>query len=356
MYSSGTTGRPKGIKVSFANNPIDAVVPILSTFAKEFGYGPDTVYLSPAPLYHAAPLGFCALIMRLGGTVVVMKKFDAQGFLACIERFRATHTQVVPTMFVRLLKLPEEVRARYDTSSMRCALHAAAPCPVAVKETMLAWWGLVIYEQYSGSEGSGNTVIGPHEWLAHKGSVGRPLMGQIKIVGEDGQLQPAGSPGLVYFAGSRRFEYHNDAEKTREVFNEHGWSTLGDVGYLDDEGYLYLTDRKAYMIVSGGVNIYPQEAENILSIHPKVADVAVFGVPNAEFGEEVKAVVQPADMTEAGPELAAELIAFCRDRLSAIKCPRSIDFEPALPRQDNGKLYKRLLRDRYWAQHASRIV
>ncbi len=356
MYSSGTTGRPKGIKVPFAHNPIEAVVPILATFTQAFGYGADTVYLSPAPLYHAAPLGFSAHMLRLGGTVVVMEKFDAEAFLQLVQRHRVTHTQLVPTMFVRMLKLPEAVRRAYDLSSLRCALHAAAPCPQDVKRAMLAWWGPVLYEQYSGSEGNGNTVIGPQEWLAHAGSVGRPLMGRIKIVGEDGAEQPTGEPGLVYFEGSRRFEYHNDPDKTREAFNERGWSTLGDVGYLDHEGYLYLTDRKAYMIVSGGVNIYPQEAENVLSLHPKVADIAVFGVPNEEFGEEVKAVVQPVDMAEAGAALEAELIAYCRERLSAIKCPRSIDFDRALPRQDNGKLYKRVLRDRYWAGRSSRVI
>jgi fatty-acyl-CoA synthase len=356
LYSSGTTGRPKGIEVPFAGNPIEAVLPIQQTFTKAFGYGADTVYLSPAPLYHSAPLGFSAQIQRLGGTVVVMEKFDPERFLATIERFKATHTQVVPTMFVRLLKLPRETRERYDVSTMRCALHAAAPCPVSVKEQMLAWWGPVIYEQYSGSEGSGTTIIGPEEWLTHKGSVGRPMMGAIRIVGEDGELQPVGRPGMVYFEGSRKFEYHNDPAKTREAFNDKGWSTLGDIGYLDEEGFLYLTDRKAYMIVSGGVNIYPQEAENILSTHPKVMDVAVFGVPNAEFGEEVKAVVQPSDMKDAGPALEHELIEFCKKHLSAIKCPRSVDFDPALPRHDNGKLYKRVLRDRYWTGHASRIV
>lgn len=356
MYSSGTTGQPKGIKVPFANQPIGAMVPIMAVFAQALGYDEDTVYLSPAPLYHGAPLGFCMAIQRLGGTVVVMEKFDPEGFLKVIETRDVTHTQVVPTMFVRLLKLPEEIRAKYDVSSLRCALHAAAPCPVEVKEQMIAWWGPCIYEQYSGSEGAGCTLISTEEWLAHKGSVGRALMGELRIVGEDGQELPVGEPGTIYFAGGRRFAYHNDPAKTAETFNEQGWSTLGDVGYLDDEGYLYLTDRKTYMIISGGVNIYPQEAENILTLHSQVSDVAVFGVPHPEFGEEVKAVVQPADLSRAGPELEAELIAYCRERLAAIKCPRSIDFEERLPRQDNGKLYKRLLRDRYWQGHKTRVL
>ncbi|MEP6720271.1 MAG: acyl-CoA synthetase [Variovorax sp.] len=356
MYSSGTTGQPKGIKVPFANNPIGVMVPIMQTFARTLGYDADTVYLSPAPLYHAAPLGFSATVQRMGGTVVVMEKFDAEQFLMLVERHRITHTQVVPTMFVRMLKLPVELRMRYDLSSLKGALHAAAPCPVDVKQQMIDWWGPCIYEQYSGSEGSGCTLIISAEWLTHRGSVGKALLNTVRIVGEDGSLQPAGTPGTIYFEGSRRFTYHNDPAKTEGVFNDKGWSTLGDIGYLDDEGYLYLTDRKAYMIISGGVNIYPQEAEGVLTLHPKVVDIAVFGVPNAEFGEEVKAVVQPVDMAQAGPALEAELIAFCRERIAALKCPRSVDFEAQLPRQDNGKLYKRLLRDRYWAGHAGRRI
>ena len=356
LYSSGTTGQPKGIKVPFANNPIGTMVPIMAQFTRTLAYDENTVYLSPAPLYHAAPLAFSTAVQRMGGTVVVMDRFDPQAFLAMVERHRVTHTQVVPTMFVRMLKLPQAVRTRYDLSSLQCALHAAAPCPVEVKQQMIDWWGPCIVEQYSGSEGSGCTFITSSEWLSHRGSVGRALLNTVRIVGEDGELQPAGVPGAIYFEGSRRFAYHNDPGKTDDVFNDKGWSTMGDVGYLDEEGYLYLTDRKAYMIISGGVNIYPQEAEGVLTLHPKVVDVAVFGVPNADFGEEVKAVVQPLDMGEAGPALEAELLAYCRARLAALKCPRSIDFEAQLPRQDNGKLYKRLLRDRYWAGRNSRLV
>ncbi|MBO9644346.1 MAG: acyl-CoA synthetase [Pseudacidovorax sp.] len=356
LYSSGTTGQPKGIKVPFANNPVEAMVPIMATFARTLGFDEDTIYLSPAPLYHAAPLGFSTTVQRMGGTVVVMEKFDPEGFLAAVQRFGVTHTQVVPTMFVRMLKLPTEVRASYDVSSLRCALHAAAPCPVDVKQQMIDWWGPCIVEQYSGSEGSGCTFITSEEWLSHRGSVGRSLLNTIRIVDDEGRVLPPGEPGTIYFEGSRRFTYHNDPGKTEGVFNAQGWSTLGDVGYLDEEGYLYLTDRKAYMIISGGVNIYPQEAEGVLTLHPKVMDVAVFGVPNAEFGEEVKAVVQPVDMDQAGPALEAELLAFCRSRLAALKCPRSIDFEAQMPRQDNGKLYKRLLRERYWSGRSSRIV
>ena len=356
LYSSGTTGQPKGIKVPFANNPIGTMVPIMAQFTRTLAYDENTVYLSPAPLYHAAPLAFSTAVQRMGGTVVVMDRFDPEAFLAMVERHRVTHTQVVPTMFVRMLKLPQAVRTRYDLSSLQCALHAAAPCPVEVKQQMIDWWGPCIVEQYSGSEGSGCTFITSSEWLSHRGSVGRALLNTVRIVGEDGELQPAGVPGAIYFEGSRRFAYHNDPGKTDDVFNDKGWSTMGDVGYLDEEGYLYLTDRKAYMIISGGVNIYPQEAEGVLTLHPKVVDVAVFGVPNADFGEEVKAVVQPLDMGEAGPALEAELLAYCRARLAALKCPRSIDFEAQLPRQDNGKLYKRLLRDRYWVGRNSRLV
>ncbi|HZU72874.1 MAG TPA: AMP-binding protein, partial [Acidimicrobiales bacterium] len=251
---------------------------------------------------------------------------------------------------------PKDERERFDVSSLRCAIHAAAPCPVPVKEQMIDWWGPIIHEYYAGTEGNGFTAINSEEWLAHKGSVGKALMSTIHIVGEDGEELPSGEAGTIYFESASAFEYHNDPAKTASSRHPKGWSTLGDVGYLDDEGYLYLTDRKAYMIISGGVNIYPQEAENLLVTHPKVMDVAVFGVPNEEMGEEVKAVVQPVDMAEAGPELERELIAFCKAELASYKCPRSIDFEAELPRHPTGKLYKRLLRDRYWGGHSSRIV
>ncbi|KQP19331.1 acyl-CoA synthetase [Pseudorhodoferax sp. Leaf265] len=355
-YSSGTTGKPKGIELPFAEQPIDVVPPTMQVFTQALGYDAETVYLMPAPLYHAAPLGFSAHMMRLGGTVVVMEKFDPEAFLHAIERYRVTHAQVVPTMFVRMLRLAQEVRSRYDLSTLRNVVHSAAPCPIPVKEQMIAWWGPCVHEYYSSSEGGGCTFISAPDWMAHKGSVGRSLLGEIKIVTESGDAAPTGEPGMVYFVTSRKFCYRNDPEKTREAFSPQGWVTLGDVGRLDDEGYLYLTDRKSYMIISGGVNIYPQEAENVLSMHPQVADVAVFGVPHPEFGEEVKAVVQPVDMDEAGPELAADLMEFCRGHLAGLKCPKSIDFDPELPRQENGKLYKRLIRDRYWTGHTSRVL
>ncbi|HEY8153479.1 MAG TPA: AMP-binding protein [Myxococcota bacterium] len=356
LYSSGTTGRPKGVKQPVWGQPI-GTPPTLTLLMKGL-YGVDerTVYLSPAPSYHAAPLRFCMSAQRLGATCIVMEHFDALAALELIERHRVSVSQWVPTMFVRMLKLPEADRKRFDVSSLRVAVHAAAPCPVPVKQQMIEWWGPVFYEYYAGTEGNGFTSITSAEWLAHQGSVGRPLNAKIHILDDEGKDLPPGQPGAIYFEGGPTFEYHNAPEKTASSHTPQGWSTLGDIGYLDAEGYLYLTDRKANMIISGGVNIYPQEAENLLVTHPKVADVAVFGIPNEDFGEEVKAVVQPVDMRDAGPALERELIAFCQGQLAKLKCPRSIDFEAELPRHPTGKLYKRLLRDRYWGNRASRIV
>ena len=356
LYSSGTTGRPKGVMPVVEPQPIDFDNPLLAISRKLYGIDQNTIYLSPAPLYHAAPLRFNMSVMRLGGTSVIMEHFDAEEFLKLAEKHRATHTQVVPTMFVRFLKLPAEVREKYDVSSLRCAIHAAAPCPIPTKEAMIGWWGPIIWEYYAGTEGNGLTICNSQEWMAHKGTVGRAVVGTVKICDDEGNELPAGQSGTVYFAGGRPFAYHNDQKKTAESRHPKGWSTLGDVGYLDADGFLHLTDRKAFMIISGGVNIYPQECENLLINHPKVMDCAVFGVPNADFGEEVKAVVQPRDMADAGPALAEELIAYCKQHLSALKCPRTVDFEAELPRHPTGKLYKRLLRDRYWEGHASKIV
>jgi acyl-CoA synthetase (AMP-forming)/AMP-acid ligase II len=357
LYSSGTTGRPKGIKSPLTGEPLGTPNPSFHAIITQlYGCNGDTIYLSPAPLYHAAPLRFCLGMQRLGATVVVMEHFDPEQALALIEDYKVTHSQWVPTMFVRMLKLPEEVRKKYDVSSLQVAIHAAAPCPVQVKEEMIGWWGPVLYEYYAGTEGNGLCAIGSKDWLTHKGSVGKAMVGEVHIVGEDGEDLPTGEAGTIYFAGGNEFVYHNDPDKTAESRNDKGWSTLGDVGYLDEEGFLYLTDRKAYMIISGGVNIYPQEVENLLVTHPKVMDAAVLGVPNTEFGEEVKAVVQAVDIKEHGPDLEAELIGFCREHLSHIKCPRSVDFETELPRHANGKLYKRLIKDRYWGEHNSRIV
>ena len=356
LYSSGTTGRPKGVYVPPESTDIAFVSSLLKVCMGPFSMGPGTVYLSPGPLYHAAPLRFAMSVMRLGGTVVVMEHFDAAEFLRLVALHRITHTQVVPTMFVRMLKLPEAQRLAHDLSTLRIAIHAAAPCPVPVKQQMIEWWGPIVWEYYAGTEGMGMTLVNSTDWLAHKGTVGRAVVGVLHICDDAGEELPIGQDGGVYFSDGKAFEYHNDPEKTAQGRNAKGWTTLGDIGHMDGEGYLYLTDRKAHMIISGGVNIYPQEAENLLVTHPKVLDVAVIGVPNEEFGEEVKAVVQPRDMAEAGQLLEQELIAFCREHLSAIKCPRSVDFEAELPRHPTGKLYKRLLRERYWAGHSSRLV
>ncbi|MEZ5142807.1 MAG: AMP-binding protein [Acidimicrobiales bacterium] len=356
LYSSGTTGRPKGVKPAFPSDALET--PTTVTFLGEMllGYRPDMVYLSPAPLYHAAPLRFSMSVHQVGGTVVVMEHFDPEQLLQLVERHHVTHTQVVPTMFVRLLKLPEEVRSRYDVSSLEMCVHAAAPCPIAVKEQMIAWWGPVIHEYYAGTEGNGFVYTNSADWLEHKGSVGRSLVGVIHIVDEEGNEVPVGEEGTIYFESEAEFEYHNDPDKTASSRLGNGWSTLGDVGRLDEDGFLYLTDRKAYMIITGGVNVYPQEAENVLAMHPAVYDVAVIGVPNEDFGEEVKAVVQLADVTEGSADLERDLIAFCREHLADVKCPRSVDFVDELPRHPTGKLYKRLLKDQYWAGHQSRII
>jgi long-chain acyl-CoA synthetase len=359
LYSSGTTGRPKGVQLPLPSAdtfPEASGVTVLGQMLYQFD--DSSIYLSPAPLYHAAPLRFTMGVHRLGGTVIVMEHFDPGEFLRLVEEHRVTHTQLVPTMFVRMLKLPEEVRDRYDVSSLKVAIHAAAPCPIPVKEQMIGWWGPKIYEYYAGTEGNGFCQLNSEEWLAHKGSVGKPLLGTLHILDEEGNELGPGEEGAIYFESASSFEYHNDPEKTASSRDPkgRGWSTLGDIGKVDDDGYLYLTDRKAYMIISGGVNIYPQEAENVLTMHPKVLDVAVIGVPNEDFGEEVKAVVQPMDMADAGPELERELIAFCKEHLAGVKCPRTVDFREELPRHPTGKLYKRLLRDEYWGGKGSRLV
>ena len=359
LYSSGTTGRPKGIKRALSGRSVEDGEPVTRFIASLFGFSQDTVYLSPAPIYHSAPLGFSMGLLAEGATVVMMEEFDPREALRCIETYRCNHSQWVPTMFTRMLKLPEEERARYDVSSLEGAIHAAAPCPVPVKEQMIEWWGPILTEYYGGTELNGLTFIDSPNWLEHRGSVGRSVIGSIRICGEAGAEMPTGEAGIIYFErDAMPFEYHNEPEKTRDAQHpQHpNWSTIGDMGYLDDEGFLYLTDRKAYMIISGGVNIYPAEIENVLTMHPKVLDVAVFGVPNEEYGEEVKAVVQPVDGVIGSPELAQELISFARERIAHYKCPRSVDFETQLPRLATGKLYKRLVRDRYWRGHDTRVV
>ncbi|MEE3329690.1 MAG: AMP-binding protein [Myxococcota bacterium] len=356
LYSSGTTGRPKGVKHPLPEGPMGKPTPVLALLAAMYGATEDSVYLSPAPLYHAAPLNFLMSLLRLGATMVVMEQFDARESLKLIEKYRVTHSQWVPTMFIRMLKLPKEDRVAFDLSSLEVAIHAAAPCPPVAKQAMIEWWGPVLYEYYAGTEGNGFCAINSEEWLAHKGSVGRPLNAVVHILNDDFEELPAGEAGGIYFESDATFEYHNAPEKTADGRSPQGYSTLGDVGYLDEEGWLFLTDRKAHMIIAGGVNIYPQETEDTLITHPKVADVAVIGVPNEDFGEEVKAVVQLEDMSEASPALGQELIDYCRERISSVKCPRSVDFEEQLPRHPTGKLYKRLLKDRYWGKKDSRIV
>jgi fatty-acyl-CoA synthase len=347
LYSSGTTGQPKGVLLDIKDTDIHEVNPTLLAFAAAFGIDENTLYLSPAPLYHAAPLHYNNLVLAVGGTCIIMEKFDAERALQLIDEHKATHSQWVPIMFIRMLKLPETTRGQYDVSSMKVAIHAAAPCPIDVKDQMIAWWGPIIFEYYGGSEGSGMTIIDANTWLTHKGSVGPAVVGELRICDEAGDEVSVGELGTVYFANGPKFEYHNEPEKTAKSYNQHGWSTLGDVGYVDEDGFLYLTDRKNFMIISGGVNIYPQEIENLLITHAKVADVAVFGIPNEEFGEEVKAVVQPADYDAADDTLVEELLDWCRERLSHIKVPRSIDFMQELPRMENGKLYKRHLQEAY---------
>ena len=349
LYSSGTTGRPKGVRGALPEGPIDQMDALTGMVAMLYKFGPGMMYLSPAPLYHAAPLRYCMSVHKFGGTVVVMEKFDPEAYLRLVEQYRITHSQLVPTMFVRMLKLPDDVRERHDTSSLQVAIHAAAPCPVDVKHAMIAWWGPVIYEYYSATEGAGFTAISPQEWLERPGSVGKSILGEIRILDDDGKLLGPNEVGRIFFHGGGSFSYHNDPEKTASVMSEHG-ATFGDIGRVDEEGYLFLTDRQAFMIISGGVNVYPQEAENTLISHPDVADVAVFGIPDEVMGEAVHAVVQPRDMARAGPDLEAELIAYVRSRLSHVKCPKRIDFRAELPRHDTGKLYKRLLKDEYWAK------
>ena len=350
LYSSGTTGRPKGVKPVLSQAPMGTPGTLYQLVSFLFQPDDASVYLSPAPLYHAAPLRYCLTFHRFGSTVVVLERFDPEEALRAIERYRVTHSQWVPTMFIRMLKLPEETRAAYDLSSLRYAVHAAAPCPVEVKERMIRWWGPVLHEYYAGTEGNCFVYTDSPTWLERPGTVGRPLVGEIHVCDEEGNELPPGRTGTLYFAGGPEFTYHDDPEKTASSRDPlgRGWTTLGDVGYVDEEGFLYLTDRLSYMIISGGVNVYPQEAENLLAVHPKVADVAVIGVPDAEMGEAVKAVVQPMTSDDAGPELERELIEHCREHLAHYKCPRSIDFRTELPRHPTGKLYKRLLKDEYW--------
>ncbi|MBS43328.1 MAG: acyl-CoA synthetase [Nocardioides sp.] len=354
LYSSGTTGRPKGIKNVLPDFAVDEPG---YTYVKVFGtlyeFDDSTVYLSPAPAYHAAPLRFGGVVHALGGTLVMMEKFDAEQYLAAVDRFGVTHTQVVPTMFVRMLKLPQEVREAYDVSSLRHVVHAAAPCPVEVKKQMIDWFGPVVDEYYASTEANGATFIGSADWLTHPGTVGKPLIGIPHVVDEEGKELPVGEVGTLYFERPEfegpSFSYHNDPEKTAGTQHPHhpNWTSVGDLGYLDDDGFLYLTDRKAFMIISGGVNIYPQEIEDLFSLHPAVLDIAVLGVPDDEMGERVVAFVQVAPGREPGDGLAAELTAYARERIAHFKVPREIHFLPELPRTPTGKMVKGKLKEQY---------
>jgi acyl-CoA synthetase (AMP-forming)/AMP-acid ligase II len=338
FYSSGTTGRPKGILPPLGPAPLGHPSFLTQMLGGLFGFTEDVVYLSPAPLYHAAPAGWTVGTQRLGGTAVVMERFDPIDLLEAIERHRVTHVQCVPTHFVRLLKLPESERRRFDLSSLQKVIHAAAPCPVDVKHQMIEWLGPIVHEFYSGSEGAGFTYIQPEEWLAHPGSVGRSLTGAIHVLDDDGNELPVGAEGEIWFESNRPFEYHGDAEKTKAVWDPRGWSWLGDVGRVDEDGYLYLTDRASHMIISGGVNIYPREVEDVLTMHPAIADVGVLGTPDPDMGEQVTAFVQ---LLPGATATADELIAYTRDRLSHFKCPREVRFVDELPRLPTGKLLKR---------------
>ncbi len=357
LYSSGTTGRPKGILRPMQNEKPGFNTPLYQFLQGLWQYREDMIYLSPAPLYHSAPQAAVNFTIRFGGTVIIMERFDPETYLDLIGRYRVTHSQLVPTMFSRMLKLPEAVRAAADLSSLEFVVHAAAPCPVQVKQEMIDWWGPIIHEYYGATEGLGFTACDSEEWLARPGTVGKVLLGDLHILDEEMRPCPPGKTGTVWFTTATDFEYFNDPERTAESRSPDGTkSTVGDMGFVDEDGYLFLTDRATFMIVSGGVNIYPQECENLLITHPKVADAAVFGVPNEDLGEEVKAVIEPMPGETADAALEEELIGFCMDNLSPQKCPKSVDFIEKMPRLPTGKLYKRVLRDHYWGDRKSRIV
>ncbi|HZU63325.1 MAG TPA: acyl-CoA synthetase, partial [Novosphingobium sp.] len=343
LYSSGTTGRPKGVKPALPTGDPGAPTPLVAMGRQLYGMGEETVYLSTSPLYHAAPLRWAMTVMRLGGTVIVMEKFDAEAALRLIARYRVTHGTWVPTHFVRLLALPEAVRRRHDLSSLARAIHAGAPCPVPVKQAMIDWWGPIIDEYYSGTEMCGITALDAREWLERPGSVGKAVLGRLHILDDDGRELPCGTPGNVYFSDGPAFAYHRDPAKTAAAHNEKGWATLGDIGKVDEAGYLYLTDRKNFMIISGGVNIYPQEIENCLLTHPLVADAAVVGCPDPEMGECAVAVIQLAPEAVAGPHTTADIRDFLRARLGGVKTPRRFEFRAELPREPTGKLLKAAL-------------
>ncbi|MGB0821891.1 MAG: AMP-binding protein, partial [Ilumatobacteraceae bacterium] len=357
LYSSGTTGRPKGILRPLPDQAPAEMLPLYTFLLNLWQYREGMIYLSPAPLYHSAPQAAVSLTLRAGGTVIVMEKFDPVDYLRLIETYSVSHSQLVPTMFSRMLKLSDEQRLQFDLSSLEFAVHAAAPCPVKVKHQMIEWWGPIIHEYYGATEGLGFAACDSEQWLSHPGTVGKIVLGEVHVMDDEMNELPNGTPGTLWFGSGTEFSYLDDPEKTKESTSPDGtMTTVGDIGYVDDDGFLYLTDRKTFMIISGGVNIYPQEIEDLLITHPKVFDAAVFGVPNEDLGEEVKAVIQVMPDITAGDELTEELLQHCREHLSRQKVPRSIDYEAELPRLPTGKLYKRLLRDRYWGEGTNKIV
>lgn len=357
LYSSGTTGKPKGILRALVDETPEHLIPMGAFFIKMMGFRPSQIYLSPAPLYHASPNVSVNLTLRLGGTAIIMERFDPEAYLTLVEKYQITHSQLVPTMFSKMLKLRESLHMKYDVSSLEVVVHAAAPCPIPIKQQMIKWWGPIIVEYYSATEGMGFAVCNSEEWLAHPGTVGRVVFGDLHILDDEMQPCALGEHGTLWFKAATEFEYFNDSSRTAQAKSESGKiCTVGDIGYLDSDGFLYLSDRAAFMIISGGVNIYPQESENLLITHPKVADAAVFFVPNEEFGEEVKAVVELLPSYTPSDALAEQLIAFCRAHLAKVKCPRSIDFDPSIPRLPTGKLYKKELKDRYWGDQKGRSI
>ena len=354
LYSSGSTGRPKGIRLPLARRRTDEPEPMADLLSDLHHLNEDTIHLVTAPLYHSGPLGFATRVHKRGGTVIVMDHFDPESALSLIERYKVTHSQWVPTMFVRLLRLPREVRSRYDISSLEVVLHAAAPCPVKVKQSIIDWFGPIVYEFYGGTERNGLTHIDTFEWLEHRGSVGRPVSGGVHILNEAGMEVPIGHSGTVYFSGGADFTYENDPDATESTRSPQGWTTIGDVGYLDADGYLYLTDRRDFMIVCGGVNVYPQESENLLLEHPAVVDAAVIGISDEEYGEVLQAIVQTFDPGSHPDTLERELIEHCRASLPTLKCPRSVIFVDVLPRSPAGKIDKAALR-RYYDSNGSNV-
>jgi len=350
LYSSGTTGRPKGVRTSIPDAAPQEPPQRFAMLQKQYGLGPDTVFLNPGPFYHAGPNRFMMSVLRAGGTVVGLRRFSPEAALRAIEEHRVTHGFFVPTMFSRMLALPEEIRNSVDTSSLRHAIHAAAPCPVDVKRAMIDWWGPIVDELYAGTEAFGHTFITSAEWLDHVGSVGRPAEGcRLKIVDEEGRVLPQGQAGRIMMTNGLKISYHGDAAKSAALYDAEGYASLGDIGYVDEEGYLFLTDRESHMIIVGGVNVYPQEIESTLLSHPAVEDAAVIGVPDADLGERIKAVIQLSADVSGHNDMESQIMDYCRARLSLYKCPHSVDFVESLPRSPMGKLLKRELRERYWA-------